>query len=131
MNTGDADLYVSALEGCWNPLDGLNLHLIATDGTSKPLSGSGLCHPLPPKPGDVYQFLRLGPGTFYGQIVKFDLADVLKKPGQYQLQVTYRPFLSHAWIERFMAREPIANLPLWTAEEPVLKSETFQVTVTP
>jgi hypothetical protein len=126
-----SDAYVSALDRCWNTRDGLKLHLIAANGSRETLSGPVSCHPLPPSSDDVYQFIRLEPETFYGQIMGFELKWLLRKPGHYQFQVTYSPFLSRDWVDKYMANGPIASLPLWTAEEPTLKSDPFWVTITP
>lgn len=47
------------------------------------------CVPPPPKEGNVYAFIRLQPGRFYGLADEINVSDVVNKPGEYDLTVTY------------------------------------------
>ncbi|HKO13105.1 MAG TPA: hypothetical protein VJV22_14115 [Acidobacteriaceae bacterium] len=130
VNTGEEDVYIYTWDLCWNAFRGLSLHLISSDDSAA--RGHVLldCVPPPPDPRDVYQFVRLEPRRVYGLMDTFKVRDVVSKPGDYRLQVTFSGSLSRDWIHESMATVPIATLPLWTMERPPLKSNTIQLTIT-
>jgi len=131
VNTGEGDVYIYTWDLCWNAFRGFSLHLIAPDGSSA--QGKVLldCVPPPPDPRDVYQFVRLEPGRLYGLIDTIKLRDVVSKPGNYRLQVTFSGSLSREWIHESMPTAPIAALPLWTMGRPPVKSNEIDLTITP
>jgi hypothetical protein len=59
-------VYIWEWDLCWNFARGLSMYLTTADGT--PVRGDFLfdCVPPPPKEGNVYAFIKLEPGRFYG-----------------------------------------------------------------
>ena len=130
VNAGNSDVYIYSWDVCWNAFRGLSLHLIAPDGSAARGKVLPDCVPPPPNPRDVYEFVRLEPGRVYGLLDSFKVTDLVSKPGEYRLQATFSGSLSPDWIHEWMATAPIATLPLWTVDQPPVKSEAIQLTVT-
>jgi len=131
VNTGKEDVYFWNWDLCWNPASGLTLRLVATDG--KLATGKMLldCMPPPPVKDDPYQFVKLAPMTTHGRVDDFKISDLVETPGEYDVEVTFRSFLSRKWVREFLSDQEIAKLPLWTMSEPVLKSKRIHLRILP
>ncbi|SRR5579864_2591455 len=107
------------------------MHWSTPDGT--PVQGSFLfdCVPPPPKEGNVYAFIRLQPGRFYGIADEIKVSDVVSKPGEYNLSVTYGSSISSSFINEFLNHDPIAILPVWTMEQPIVKASRVHIMIKP
>jgi hypothetical protein len=72
------------------------MYLTTPDGSS--VHGDFLfdCVPPPPKEGNVYDFIKLEPGRFYGVADEIKVTDVASKPGEYDINVTYNSFASRS-----------------------------------
>jgi hypothetical protein len=130
-NVGKGDIYIREWDLCWNPARGLSMRIVDVQGNS--VRGRALldCIPPPPREEDVYQFIRLGPDRFYGVAEDFPISDLVNGPGEYDIAATFRSFLSSEWVGEFLGKDPIAKLPLWTIEQPVLTSNRVHITVEP
>ena len=131
LNTGNEDVYIWEWDLCWNFARGLSMYLTTVDGT--PVRGDFLfdCVPPPPKEGNVYSFIKLEPGRFYGIADEFKVTDVVSKPGEYDISVTYTSSLSRSFIKEFLKHDPISTLPLWTMEQPAIKAPKVRIVVQP
>lgn len=130
VNAGNGDAYIYSWDMCWNAFRGLSLKMLAPDGSLAHGTVLFDCVPPPPNPENVYEFIPLEPGRVYGRLDTFRLTDLVRKPGQYRLEVTFSSSLSRKWLDEEMATAPIATLPVWTMEQPPLKSNAIQLTVT-
>lgn len=130
-NTGSRTLYLFD-DVCWNPGNFLTMHVFAPDG--KEVSGKleflRDCLPPPPSRNDTSRFFRLEPDTFYGVIEKFTVQELVPGPGDYEVVVYYEAALSGASITKY-GGEKIANLPIWTKDQPLLRSNRLHVTIKP
>jgi hypothetical protein len=131
VRTGKEDVYIWDWDLCWNPARGLSMYVTTPDGVA--VHGDLLfdCLPPPPAEGRVYAFIRLEPGRLYGIADEINVTDVVSKPGQYNIDVTYNSFISRSWINEFLSHDPIAKLPLWTMEQPTIKAHRFRIVVQP
>jgi len=88
LNTGNEDVCIWEWDLCWNFARGLSMYFTTADGT--PVQGNFLfdCVPPPPKEGNVYAFIKLEPGRFYGIADEIKVTDVVSKPGEYDISVT-------------------------------------------
>jgi hypothetical protein len=131
LNVGREDVYIWDWDLCWNPARGLSMYVKTPDGTT--VHGNFLfdCLPPPPEEGHVYAFIKLGPGRFYGIADEIKVADVVSKPGQYNIDITYNSFLSRSWVNEFLSHDPIVKLPLWTMEQPTIKARRLHIVVQP
>jgi hypothetical protein len=82
------------------------MYLSTPDGS--PVHGDFLfdCVPPPAKEGDVYSFIKLAPARFYGVADEIKVTDVVNKPGEYDIKVTYNSFSSSKFIKRFLSHDP-------------------------
>lgn len=87
------------------------------------------CVPPPPSPGRVYDFIRLEPKSFYGDLKRYRLSDLVNKPGEYDLEVTFKSFLSDSLIQQYLRDQPIAKLNVWTLENPILRARPIHISV--
>jgi hypothetical protein len=99
-NISNEDVFIWHWDLCWNPARGLTMWIIGADG--KTVQGSFLadCVPPPPRSGDPYQFVKVGPGNLYGLFENLKLSDYVNKPGEYDIYATFNSFLS-ADVRRF------------------------------
>ena len=131
LNTGNEDVYIWDWDLCWNPARGLSMYLTTPDGS--PVHGDFLfdCVPPPPKEGNVYAFIKLEPGRFYGIADEIKVTDVVSKPGEYEISVTYNSFISSRSIKDFLKHDPISKLPVWTMERPTITAPRVRIVVKP
>ncbi|HWX54335.1 MAG TPA: hypothetical protein VN176_07055 [Verrucomicrobiae bacterium] len=125
-NTGNRVLYLFD-EPCWNLL---NVQVFTTDGekvTGKP-DFIRECLPPPPRPNDRSRFTRLGPGDVHRVTQKFGITELVPKPGEYDIVLLYRSDLSDEWVHKYGGKKMTA-LPIWTSEQPVLKSNRLHLVV--
>jgi hypothetical protein len=129
LNTGNEDVYIWDWDFCWNPARGLSRHVTTPDGT--PVQGSFLfdCVPPPPVKGNVYAFIKLEPQQFHGVADEIKVTDIVSQPGEYDIQVTYNSFLSSSFIQKFLSRDPISNLPVWTMEQPTITAPSIRIVI--
>lgn len=130
-NVSSNDIYLWDWDLCWNPARGLSLHIQAADGSE--VNGAFLldCVPPPPSKGSISQFVKLGPHAFHGHFDAFKLKDLVNKPGEYDIEVTFKSFIFSEWISKYLADDPIGKLPLWTADQDALRAPRIHVTVKP
>lgn len=130
-NVGKEDVYIWEWDLCWNPARGLSMRIV--DAQGKDVQGRVLCDcvPPPPREGDVYQFFKLGPGRFYGRDEDFKISEVVNGPGTYEIGATFNSFSSTDWTTKYLRKDPIAKLPLWTMEQPALTSNRIHINVEP
>jgi len=130
-NTGTDTLYLYD-DVCWNPGNFLNIHVFDVRG--KEVSGHSDflrdCLPPPPVRNDTTRFFKLGPGTFYGVVEKFDIRELVPGPGEYIMVVHYLSGISEDWISQFGGDRMVA-LPIWTRDYPELSSNRLRIAVTP
>ena len=131
LNTGNEDVYIWDWDFCWNPARGLSMYLTTSDGS--PAHGDFFfdCVPPPPKEGNVYAFIKLEPGRFYGVADEIKVTDVVSKPGEYDINVNYNSFVSRSFIKEFFKHDPISKLPLWTMEQPTITAPRVHIVVRP
>lgn len=131
LNTGNEDVYIWDWDLCWNPARGLSMYLTTPDGS--PVHGDFLfdCVPPPPKEGNVYAFIKLEPGRFYGIADEIKVTDVVSKPGEYEISVTYNSFISSRSIKDSLKHDPISKLPVWTMERPTINAPRVHIVVKP
>ncbi len=131
LNAGNEDVYIWEWDLCWNPARGLSKYLTAKDGS--PVHGDLLldCVPPPPREGYVYAFIKLEPGRFYGVADEIKVTDVVSKPGEYDISVTYSSFISRSSIKEFLKIDPISKLPVWTMEQPTITAPRVHIVVKP
>ena len=89
------------------------------------------CVPPPPREGDVYQFFKLPPQRFYGLDEDFKVSDLVNGPGEYRIAASFSSFSSSDWPSKYLEKDPIAKLPLWTIEEPRIMSNRIRIVVKP
>jgi len=131
LNAGTEDVYIYEWDLCWNFARGLSMHWSTPNG--KLVQGDFLfdCVPPPPKEGNVYAFIRLQPGRFYGLADEIQVSDAVNKPGEYNLNVTYGSSISKDFIKEFLNHDPISALPVWTMEQPTLKAPQLHIVIKP
>ena len=131
LNAGREDVYIWGWDLCWNPARGLSMYVTKPDG--KAVHGDFLfdCLPPPPAEGHVYDFIKLEPGRFYGITDEIKVTDVVSKPGEYVIDVTYNSFISRSFIKDYLSHDPIAKLPVWTMEQPTIKAPRVRIVVQP
>ena len=131
LNSGNEDVYIWEWDLCWNFARGLSMFLTTPDGT--PVQGDFLfdCVPPPPKEGNVYAFIKLEPGRFYGIADEIKVTDVVNKPGDYDISVTYNSSISRSFVKEFLKHDPISTLPLWTMEQPTVRTTKVRIIVKP
>ena len=131
LNTGNEDLYIWEWDLCWNFARGLSMYLTTPDGTPVQVNFLFDCVPPPPKEGNFYAFIKLEPGRFYGVADEIKVSDVVSKPGQYDISVTYKSSLSRSFIRQFLSHDPISTLPVWTMEQPTVNAARMRIIVKP
>ncbi|HEY2113569.1 MAG TPA: hypothetical protein VGJ51_00655 [Candidatus Angelobacter sp.] len=128
-NVGGSDLYLFDYI-CWNPGSLLNIHVF--DMAGKEVSGnSGFlrdCLPPPPQPNDTSRFRLLAPGAAYTDTETFSIAELVPKPGEYDLIVYYHSAISRDWIREY-GGEKLMALPIWTSEVPTIESNKLHIVV--
>jgi hypothetical protein len=131
LNTGTQDVYVWDWDLCWNPARGFSIYVTAKDGS--PVSSDVLfdCLPPPPQPGNVYQFIKLQPDEFHGTVATFKVKDLINKPGEFDIEVTFNSFISGGFVQKYLAGDPIAKLPVWTMEQPTITAAPVHVVIRP
>ena len=131
LNVGREDVYIWDWDLCWNPARGLSMYVTTPDGAA--VNGNLLfdCLPPPPVEGHLYAFIKLEPGRFYGIADEINVADVVSKPGRYNIDVTYNSFISRRSINEFLSHDPIVKLPLWTMEQPTIKARRLHIVIQP
>lgn len=130
-NMGTGDLYLFD-DICWNPGNFLTMQVFSTDGkeVSPPLEYLRDCLPGPPRRNDISRFFRLEPKTFYGVIENFIVRELVVEPGEYDIVVHYKAALSADWIKKYGGTK-IADLPIWTREQPQLGSNRLRISIMP
>lgn len=131
LNTGNEDVYIWEWDLCWNFARGLSMYLTTPDGTA--VQGDFLfdCVPPPQKEGNVYAFVKLEPGRFYGITDEIKMTDVVSKPGEYDLSVTYYSSISRSFIKEILKHDPISTLSVWTMEQPAIKAPKVRIIIKP
>jgi hypothetical protein len=130
-NTGSGTLYLFD-DVCWNPGNFLTLEVFTASGkeVSVPITYLRDCLPSPPRRNDTSRFFRLEPQTFYGVIEKYGVRELVAEPGEYDVVVHYEAALSTGWIAKYGGAK-IAELSVWTREQPLLTSNRLRITVKP
>lgn len=130
-NTGRSTLYLYD-DVCWNPGNFLTVQVLAADG--KEVSGKLDClrDCLPPSPrrNDISRFIKLEPESFYGVIENFTVRELVPGPGEYDIVVHYEAAISADWIAKYGGAK-IAELPVWTRDQPVLASNRLHISAKP
>lgn len=128
-NVGNRDLYLFD-DVCWNPANSLNVHVFNLAGEEVFGKSNFLrdCLPPPPRPNDMHRFHLLKPGQSYTDSESFSISELVPKPGKYGLSVNYHSAISRKWISEYGGAN-LASLLVWTAEEPLLKSNVLRITV--
>ena len=130
-NTGGDTIYLFS-DVCWNPGNFLTIHVF--DARGKEVSGHSDflrdCLPPPPAPNDTTRFFKLEPGTFYGVVEKFDTRELVPGPGEYTMVAHYVSGISKEWISKY-GGDQVAALPIWTREQPQLRSNRLRLAVKP
>jgi len=81
--------------------------------------------PPPPQPWD---FVVLDRGDFVGTRVKEPVTHFVNKPGEYELVVDYRSYLSEHYAPEVVTKLPYAVF--WSSERGPLRSNSIKLTVT-
>ena len=89
------------------------------------------CLPPPPRPHSAYEFVKLEPQQFHGVRDVFEIKDVIDKPGEYDIEVTFNSFLSNSFVKQYFADDAIARLPLWTSDGPPVAAPLLHVVIIP
>ncbi|MBZ5572802.1 MAG: hypothetical protein LAO09_13105 [Acidobacteriia bacterium] len=131
LNTGSEDVYIWDWDLCWNFARGLSMHFAAPDGALAHGDFLFDCVPPPPKKGDVYAFIKLEPGRFYGIADEIKVTDVVSKPGEYDLSVTYKSSISSRFIKEFLNHDLVSRLQVWTMEQPTIEAPILRIVVKP
>lgn len=128
-NVSKKDIYIWASDLCWNPAKGLSMHMTSADGSQA--RGDVLldCVPPPPRSGGLNTLIRIQPGQSYSRTDTFKVRDLINMPGEFDIRITFRSFLSREFIEEFLSKEPIATVPVWTMEEPPLAAPKIHVVI--
>jgi hypothetical protein len=131
LNKSDDDVYLYTWDLCWNFAEHLRIQVL--DAHGKLAQGPGLidCIPPPPKPGDVYEFIALSPGNFYGISSQFKVSDLISKPGTYTLTVAFERSMTPNYVREYLPNDPIAKAPLWSRDEPVIEAPPIQLEIVP
>jgi hypothetical protein len=131
LNTSSEDIYIWEWDLCWNLVRGLSMHITTPDGS--PVTGDFLldCVPPPPREGDPYAFVKVGPQQFYGRVNTFKVRDVVNMPGKVNVLVTYNSFLSASFVTQYLSHDPISKLPVWTMEKPTITAPPICMVITP
>lgn len=130
-NVSDDALFLNEWDLCWNFARGLVLRVIDSRGSDVRTDVLLDCVPPPPRAGDVYRFVKIDSGRFYGSVTEFRIRDLVNQPGEYNLDVKFESSLSAKWVSEFLRNDPISKLPLWTIEKPPLKAPRIHITVMP
>jgi hypothetical protein len=130
-NVGNDDVYLYEWSLCYNFARWLKLSVFDAKGAYVQTHFLIDCVPPPPRAGDVYQFIKLEPGKFYGIADESPIRDVVNEPGEYDIDVSYESCISAEWISKYFASEPISKLALWTMEKPILKANRIHFKVVP
>jgi hypothetical protein len=130
-NTGPGALYLFD-DVCWNPGNFLTLDVFALDGhgVSGKLEYLRDCLPPSPRRNDTSRFHKLEPKTLFGVVENFKVAELVPGPGAYDIVVHYEAALSASWIAKYGGPK-IAELPIWTRDQPLLTSNRFRISVKP
>jgi hypothetical protein len=59
------------------------------------------------------------------------VTEVVSKPGEYDISVTYNGSLSRSFIKEFLKHDPISTLPVWTMEQPTVNAFKVRIVVQP
>jgi hypothetical protein len=131
LNISGSYVYLYTWDLCWNFADALRIQVLDAKGT--PVQGSMLvdCVPPPPMPGNVYEFVRLDAGNFYGTSARFKVSDLIPKPGNYTLTVAFHRTLQSDWVKKYLPDDPIAKEKLWSDDEPVLHASPIKLLILP
>jgi hypothetical protein len=97
------------------------------DDKGKEVVTTYLADELPPPP-QPWDFVVLDRGDFVGTRVKEPVTHFIKKPGEYELVVDYRSYLSEHYAPEVMTKMPSAVF--WTSERGPLRSNRIKLTVT-
>jgi hypothetical protein len=130
-NIGEKEIYLWEGDLCWNPARGLSMRITGADGKDVQSPFLLDCVPPPPRQGNAYQFVKISSERFYGLSENFKLSELVNGPGEYDLDATFSSFLSSKWTAEFLGKEPIAQLSLWTMEQPTITSNRIHITVKP
>jgi hypothetical protein len=128
-NSGSKDVYIWEKDMCWNPARGLSMRITTSAGRYVQSPALLDCLRPPPVAGDVYQFVKIAPRTFYGHVHRFKVSDLVDKPGEYTVFATFNSFLSAHFIAETFQREPIGKL--WTTDIPPITSNRIHIRVRP
>lgn len=128
-NVGSGPVFVDEWNLCWNFARGLVLRVIDAKGADVRTDFLPDCVPPPPRPGDVYRFIKINSGRFYGLLDKFPIKEIVNRPGEYDLDISFESSISADWVSQFLANDPISKLPLWTMEKPVLRAARTHIKV--
>ncbi len=130
-NIGNDDVYLYDWNLCWNFARWLKMMVFDSKGAYVHTHFLVDCVPPPPRPGDVYQFIKLEPGRFYGIADESPIRDMVNEPGEYDLDVSYESCMPAELVSEFFSHDPISKLPLWTMEKPILKANRVHFRVVP
>jgi len=128
-NVSSNAVFLNEWDLCWNFARGLVLHVMDAKGSEVRTDFFADCVPPPPRAGDVYQFVKIDGGRFYGCASQFVIHDIVNKPGAYDLDVSFESSISAKWVSEFLRNDPISKLPLWTMEKPTLKAPRLHINV--
>ena len=131
LNSGTKTVYIWSADLCFNPALGLSIYLARPDGSQARGAFFLDCVPPPPKDGSATEFLKLEPGASHRSSDTFTVSDLIDRPGEYEMTVTFSSFLSRKFIREEYPQAPIAKLPIWTMDEPMLKAPTVHLKITP
>src|SRR5262249_5145012 len=70
-NVSDSPVFVDEWNLCWNFARGLVLHVTDAKGAEVQTDFLPDCLPPPPRTGDIYRFVKIDGGRFYGLLDKF------------------------------------------------------------
>jgi hypothetical protein len=85
--------------------------------------------PPPPPKGSISEYIKLAPNSFHGHFDDFKLKDFVNKPGEYDIEVTFKSFVFSGLIMQYLSDDPIAKLPLWTADQDALIAPRIHISV--
>jgi len=125
-NDGPDPVYIYG-DISWGYMAGLVLNL--RDGSGKeiePVITDDTVLPPPPRNDDPTMFVKLGPNDFFGTHRKLPVADLVKGPGKYSLQVQYRSPLFSSYVD-----PKLRQLPALWHEAPSIFSNIISFEVTP
>lgn len=130
-NVGTDPIFLNEWDLCWNFARGLVLRVINAKGSDVRTNTLLDCVPPPPQAGDVYRFVKIDAGRFYGSTTEFAIRDLVNVPGEYDLGVSFESSISAKWVSEFLRGDPISKLPLWTSEKPPLKARPIHIKILP